>query len=417
MIIRLQIVLALWLVVTTVSFSQNSVGIGTPTPSKSAVLELVSPGNNQGFLVPRMTNAQRTASGFTSSLTAVQNGLLVFDTEDLKFYYWQFPAWKAIEAGGVTTTWRSGTGIPSNTLGIDGDFYLDVASSNIYQRKTGAYVLQLTTKGPKGDKGDTGSTGLQGPQGNTGLTGAAGAQGPTGATGAQGPTGAVGAQGPIGPTGATGSQGPTGVQGVKGDKGDTGSTGVQGPAGSTGAQGVKGDKGDTGNTGSQGPKGDKGDIGNTGSAGATGAQGPKGDTGNTGSAGATGAQGPKGDKGDTGATGAQGIQGLTGPQGPSNLRVRTTTVTTTMTASDDVLINISPSASIGVVLPKAASVDGQVYYIKLRDPQKANITLIPSSGETIEGDANINFNEARYSMMAIVSDGKDTWYIISAVLN
>ncbi|MDQ2657440.1 MAG: hypothetical protein M3Y60_08455, partial [Bacteroidota bacterium] len=51
------------------------VGIGTNTPNANAVLELKSPGNNQGFLVPRLTTAQRT----TLTLTAAENGMMVFD--------------------------------------------------------------------------------------------------------------------------------------------------------------------------------------------------------------------------------------------------------------------------------------------------------------------------------------------------
>ena len=42
---------------------QNSMGIGTNTPNQNAVLELVSPANNQGFLVPRLTTVQRTTIG------------------------------------------------------------------------------------------------------------------------------------------------------------------------------------------------------------------------------------------------------------------------------------------------------------------------------------------------------------------
>lgn len=76
-------------------FSQ--VGIGTETPSSNAVLELRSPGNNQGFLVPRLTTAQRTATTFTSVLSVTEKGLLVFDTDTNKFYYWSGTAWVVIE--------------------------------------------------------------------------------------------------------------------------------------------------------------------------------------------------------------------------------------------------------------------------------------------------------------------------------
>ena len=40
-------------------FGQNNVGIGTPNPDVSALLELMA--NNKGFLVPRMSAAERLA--------------------------------------------------------------------------------------------------------------------------------------------------------------------------------------------------------------------------------------------------------------------------------------------------------------------------------------------------------------------
>ncbi len=90
------------------AFAQNSVGIGVATPNKNAVLELVSPSNNQGVLVPKLTTAQRTANAFTSSLSAKENGLLVFDADDNTFYYWDATQWKAL---GVPVNYSAGSGI------------------------------------------------------------------------------------------------------------------------------------------------------------------------------------------------------------------------------------------------------------------------------------------------------------------
>lgn len=84
-------------VVALSSSAQAQVGIGTDTPNAKAVLELKSPDNNQGFLVPRLTTAQRTAGTFTSTLTANETGLLVFDTDTKKFYYWSGTGWTVIE--------------------------------------------------------------------------------------------------------------------------------------------------------------------------------------------------------------------------------------------------------------------------------------------------------------------------------
>jgi hypothetical protein len=60
--------------------AQNNVGIGTQTPSSDAVLELFA--TNKGFLTPRVTSIER------ASIPAASNGLLVFDTDVNKFFYW-----------------------------------------------------------------------------------------------------------------------------------------------------------------------------------------------------------------------------------------------------------------------------------------------------------------------------------------
>lgn len=60
--------------------AQNNVGIGTPTPDASAILDLAS--TDRGFLAPRMTTAQRTA------IATPAPGLLVYDLTDNCYYYY-----------------------------------------------------------------------------------------------------------------------------------------------------------------------------------------------------------------------------------------------------------------------------------------------------------------------------------------
>jgi hypothetical protein len=74
-------------------FSQNSVGIGIANSNNRAVLELVSPTSNQGFLVPRLTTAQRTAATFVNSLADSENGLLVYDSDLNAFFHWAKKQW------------------------------------------------------------------------------------------------------------------------------------------------------------------------------------------------------------------------------------------------------------------------------------------------------------------------------------
>src|SRR4051812_14091334 len=85
-----------------ISYGQNSVGIGIATPNKNAVLELKSPNNNQGLLIPKLTTVQRTAASFTNGLSDKENGLMVFDSDENKFYYWELDSWKAFGNGTAT---------------------------------------------------------------------------------------------------------------------------------------------------------------------------------------------------------------------------------------------------------------------------------------------------------------------------
>ena len=182
----------------------------------------------------------------------------------------------------VVNTILSGSGVPSKTLGINGDFYIDTKNLNLYGPKTKGVWKIATSLKPKepaiaaivtGDMGPTGprgDTGAQGDKGEKGITGDKGAQG---ALGIQGLTGSTGATGATGFSGATGAVGLTGTSGVAGAKGDTGTQGIQGLTGTAGAKGdtgtagAKGDTGTTGTTGSQGAKGDTGTAGAPGDAG------------------------------------------------------------------------------------------------------------------------------------------------------
>lgn len=76
------------LIVSITAFSmlhaQNNIGIGTNTPNNYAKLDISS--TDKGVLLPRMTTALRTA--LTASLGNTEQGLIVFDTDLQKFFYW-----------------------------------------------------------------------------------------------------------------------------------------------------------------------------------------------------------------------------------------------------------------------------------------------------------------------------------------
>ena len=139
-------------------------------------------------------------------------------------------------AKSIANTVLSGAGVPAKSLGIDGDFYIDTKSMNMYgPKKNNSWPLPVSLRGPQGPAGIAGSDGKNASTSSVsaGAAGAAGPQGPAGPAGPKGETGATGPQGPAGPAGSN-----TGTAGPAGPKGDTGATGAQGPKGDTGAAGA-----------------------------------------------------------------------------------------------------------------------------------------------------------------------------------
>ena len=78
----------------TLVAQEGSVGIGTLTPNEKAVLHLVAPNNDQGFLVPKLTTIQR--NNFSSQLTENENGMMVFDSDLNQFFFWLTDQWEAV---------------------------------------------------------------------------------------------------------------------------------------------------------------------------------------------------------------------------------------------------------------------------------------------------------------------------------
>ena len=154
----------------------------------------------------------------------------------------------------VINTVLNGKGAPSNTLGINGDFYIDTRSLLISgPKKNGKWPVARSLQGANGTNGTDGRNGNDaknvstastvagpaGPQGERGEKGIDGVAGSSGAAGAAGVAGAMGANGPAGATGpagsgATGAQGPSGSNGTNGSAGGAGLTGARGETGTVG---------------------------------------------------------------------------------------------------------------------------------------------------------------------------------------
>jgi hypothetical protein len=240
----------------------------------------------------------------------------------------------------VINTILNGKGAPSNTLGINGDFYIDTRS--------------LLISGPKvNGKWPTGRS-LQGANGVNGIDGKNGAA-------AKNVTTASNVAGPAGP------QGERGDKGIDGSAGANGSAGIDGLPGATGAQGPSGPAG-SGATGAQGPSGATGPAG----SGATGAQG------------LVGATGARGETGTVGTIGATGARGETGTVGPSEVTVGTLT-----------FANISGTVGSSSVATLSGLKAGKSYLIRvlihtyhpsdrfMDSKMTLNLTVAASSGSPI----------------------------------
>ena len=142
-------VIGLSITSSLVGEAQTIIGMGTDSPNPNAVLELVPKNSNQGFLAPRLTSAQRTASAFTGKLTSADNGLLVFDTNQGQFFYWYQGEWRQGVSGegsggnspGQGTTWYTGTAAPAGINAQEGDFYINENTGDIYRLSNSTFRL------------------------------------------------------------------------------------------------------------------------------------------------------------------------------------------------------------------------------------------------------------------------------------
>lgn len=111
-------------------------GIGTTTPHNTAILDLST--TNQGLLVPRMSSFQRT------NINSPAQGLLVYDTTENGFFYFDGTTWQNIGSGGGTgnsIAWNligntdTNPGNLSSSLGTD---YLGTADATDLAFRTNA---------------------------------------------------------------------------------------------------------------------------------------------------------------------------------------------------------------------------------------------------------------------------------------
>lgn len=84
------------------------------------------------------------------------------------------------------TQWFDGEGLPTNDVGLAGDYYLNTSNADIYKKISNTWQRIGNIRGAQGERGlqgEKGEKGLKGDRGIAGLTGPAGPQGTVGLSG------------------------------------------------------------------------------------------------------------------------------------------------------------------------------------------------------------------------------------------
>lgn len=100
----------------------------------------------------------RPADKWTSSDEVLLDRELGLETDTRKFKFGDgVTPWSGLKyassGGGGGSAWHNGSGAPSDSLGEDGDYYLDNNTGDVYQKDLGTYSQVANIKGPSGEDG------------------------------------------------------------------------------------------------------------------------------------------------------------------------------------------------------------------------------------------------------------------------
>ena len=105
-----------FLMTAFLSYGQQNVGIGTDNPNPNALLELES--DDKGFLMPRLnTNARNTLGALCGPN---EEGLVVYDTEEDLFFFWDGSQWIPYPGSGSGDQWGGQVVITDGSISGDG---------------------------------------------------------------------------------------------------------------------------------------------------------------------------------------------------------------------------------------------------------------------------------------------------------
>ncbi len=116
------------------------VGIGTTAPNNNSILDLTS--TSKGFLPPRLTTSEKTSL----SIGIAEEGMLVFDTTETAFYYWDGTQWLLLRIDNVVTDFEA-----SGNLYLTSEATTTISSANtptkISGTTSGTNLIKFSTSG------------------------------------------------------------------------------------------------------------------------------------------------------------------------------------------------------------------------------------------------------------------------------
>lgn len=133
--------------------TEDGVGIGTASVDASAVLEVVSPSNNKGLLIPKLTNAQM------NNIVSPATGLIIYNTDAEGLYHYVDGGWSMVGTPRGTITMWSGSTAPSGwaicngtngTPNLQGRFIVGYKPSDTDYDNPGSKSSGGTTNGDTG---------------------------------------------------------------------------------------------------------------------------------------------------------------------------------------------------------------------------------------------------------------------------
>jgi trimeric autotransporter adhesin len=128
------------------ALAQNkTLGVGVGSPNANAALHVESPTLNQGFIMPRLTTAQRTATSFLSALGVADDGLMVYDTDDKTVFIWDGAQWKTAASD---ATGGAGKFVVNNINSTEPGLWVETNSNQ--PLSTPIYGLNTGTGDPAG---------------------------------------------------------------------------------------------------------------------------------------------------------------------------------------------------------------------------------------------------------------------------